>query len=42
LPIVLGLVTFILIAAWLDAHDRPVQLVNAHEEIHLNLQGKTK
>jgi hypothetical protein len=42
LPIVLGLITFILLAAWLDADDRPARLVKTHEEIYLDLQGKTK
>ena len=41
-PIVVGLITFILLAAWLDADDRPARLVKTHEEIYLDLQGKTK
>jgi hypothetical protein len=40
-PIVVGLITFILLAAWLDAHDRPACLVKTHEETHLDFQGKT-
>jgi hypothetical protein len=41
-PIVLGLITFILLAAWLDAHDRPACLVKTHEETHFAFQGRTK
>ena len=37
----MGLITFILLAAWLDAHDRPACLVKAHGEMHLDFQGKT-
>ena len=40
-PIVVGLITFILLAAWLDAHDRPAWLAKAHEKTHVNFQGKT-
>ena len=42
LLLVVGLITFILLAAWLDADDRPARLVKTHEEIYLDLQGKTK
>jgi len=41
-PIVLGLIAFILLAAWLDAHDRPACLVKTHEEIYRDFQGRTK
>jgi hypothetical protein len=41
-PIVVGLITFILLAAWLDAHDRPACLVKTHGEIYLDFQDKTK
>ena len=40
-PIVMGLITFILLATWLDAYDRPACLVKAREEIYLDFQGKT-
>jgi hypothetical protein len=41
-PIVVGLIAFILLAAWLDAHDRPACLVKTHEEIYLDFQARTK
>jgi hypothetical protein len=41
-PIVVGLLTFILLAAWLDAHDRPACLVKTHEEIYFDFQGRIK
>jgi len=41
-PIVVGLITFILLAAWLDAHDRPACRVKTHEEKYLDFQGRTK
>ena len=41
-PIVVGLIAFILLAAWLDAHDRPTCLVKTHEEIYLDFQNRTK
>jgi len=41
-PIVVGLITFILLAVWLDAHDRPAYLVKTHEEIYRAFQGRTK
>ena len=40
-PIVVGLVTFILLAAWLDAHDRPARHVETHQQIHPDFRGKT-
>jgi hypothetical protein len=41
-PIVVGLITFIFLGAWLDAHDRPAGLVKTHEEIYRDFQGRTK
>ena len=41
-PIVVGLITFILLATWLDAYDRPACLVKTHEEKYLDFQGRTK
>ncbi len=40
-PIIVGLITFILLAAWLDAHDRPACLVKAREKTHVAFQRKT-
>ena len=41
-PIVVGLIAFILLAVWLDAHDRPAYLVKTHEERYRDFQGRTK
>jgi hypothetical protein len=36
-----GLITFILLAAWLDAHDRPTCLVKTNQEIRHDFRDKT-
>ena len=38
----MGLITFILLATWLGAYDRPACLVKAHEEIYVDFQSRTK